>query len=163
MSVWTHINGNIRLDEFGEHSERKIKSIMGKMKVYKPELSGLSEDDFSDDYNEITLPIGSEGSVLYSVVANKDVSSLPAYSISIWGDLRDYDTDKVNEELIPWFKDLLLTFKSGYMLMRNAILEIEVEDGTHIALIGKQFYNKDKNDYIPKVFILDIEEKTKQV
>ncbi len=157
MSMWTHVNGNIRLDEFGEHSVDKIKSIMGKMYVYRPELSGLSESDFSSDTNEITLPFGSEGSLLYSVVANKDVSSLPAYSISIWGDLRDYDTDTVRGEIIPWFKNLLLTFKSAYMIMRNAMIEIEVEDGTHIALIGVLKYNEDTREYIPEVFTLNIE------
>ena len=136
MSMWSHINGNIRLDEFMFHDTEKVKSILGKMAVYNKENSGLPIKDFSILKEDIKLPYGSEGSILYSVITNTDEHSLPAHSISLWGDLRDYDLSIVNDEMIPWFQNLLNEFMKNNLSIRNAILQIEVESGETIILIA---------------------------
>ncbi len=136
MSIWTHINGNIRLDEFINHDNEKVKSILGKMAAYKKEKSGLPIEDFSILKEDIKLPYGSEGSILYSVITNSDESSLPAHSISLWGDLRDFDINSVEDSLIPWFKNILSEFIREKLIVRNAILQAEVEAGVTFILIA---------------------------
>ena len=136
MSIWTHVNGNIRLDEFDYRNVEIIKFILGKMNTYDPGLSGLPIEDFSNNDKDILLPCGSEGSLKYNVLSNKDLNSLEAHSISIWGDLRDYDDKDVIEKLIPWFSNLLNCFIKNRLFIRNACLEVEIEYRLHLVLVA---------------------------
>ena len=47
------------------------------------------------------LPMGSEGSLRMSVWTNPEIHHVARYTVSIFGDLRDYDTP---ETIIEWFK-----------------------------------------------------------
>ena len=136
MSMWTHVNGNIRLDEFMSRDIDRIKSILGKMNILEPERSGLPLEDCYGLDDNVTLPEGSEGSIQYYIISNTDKHSLPAHSISLFGDLRDYEMYDVNNELVPWFKSTLEEFIENGFMLRNAVLEIAVEDGNHIVLVG---------------------------
>ena len=156
MSIWTHVNGNIRLDEFMVHDTKKVKDILGKMAVYNKENSGLPIEDFSILKEDIKLPYGSEGSILYSVISNTDEHSLPAHSISIWGDLRDYDIGSVEDELIPWFKNTLNKFIENRLIIRNAILQAEIETGiTYILIADTNNMNLQENSINIKIIKLE--------
>lgn len=117
MSIWTHVNGNIRIDSmrFSGSEVSKINSVLGKIVNY-------DDEDWST-----TLPCGSEGSLEYNIWENPRESSLSAYSVSIWGDLRDYSNI---EEIKRWFNFIIKQF-----MVRDAILSISVEDGDSIILI----------------------------
>lgn len=74
---------------------------------------------FSDRERETTLPLGSEGSIKYQLIENPDNSDISAYTIPIWGDLRDYDDAEYIES---WFYDACN--KIGRI--RSAVLNIDV-------------------------------------
>jgi len=117
MSIWTHVAGVIRIDGFNSKTKEDFEKILGK------EINW--EDDWDDlrlKYNKF-LPNGSEGSLNFTVWENPEENSLDCNTITIFGDLRDYDNIKEIEE---WFKEIL--YNSGLMI-RQAIIAIECEDG----------------------------------
>lgn len=115
MSIWTHVAGIIRVDAILNLTEKPIYS-----------------------YN---VPCGSEGSLDVSLWENPHSSDLAKYTISIFGDLRDYDDE---EEIIDYFTRIT----KGQMI-RQACFTLEVEGAT------------------PRTFIWDekgfIEQKNKEV
>lgn len=80
MSIWTHVAGIIRIDDtrFGGSNVKKIKELI-----------------------EEGLPYGSEGSLKFEVYEPAEKRSIAAYVVSIYGDLRDFDSSL---EIIDWFK-----------------------------------------------------------
>lgn len=116
MSIWTHVNGNIRIDSlrFDNNEISTIKNILGKI------------IHFDDNDYKTNLPCGSEGSLEYNIVENPNESDISAFSVSIFGDLRDYDDVDYIEK---WFNNILNEF-----LIRNAVLEINVEGQQNIIL-----------------------------
>ena len=80
MSIWTHVAGIIRIDDtrFDGSNVKRIKEIV-----------------------EDSLPYGSEGSLKFEVCESPEHSSIAAYVVSIFGDLRDFDS---SSDVIDWFK-----------------------------------------------------------
>lgn len=80
MSIWTHVAGIIRIDDtrFGGSNVKKIKDLI-----------------------EEGLPYGSEDSLKFEVYESVERPSIAAYVVSIYGDLRDFDS---SSEVIDWFK-----------------------------------------------------------
>lgn len=80
MSIWTHVAGIIRIDDtrFGGSNVKKIKELI-----------------------EEGLPYGSEDSLKFEVYEPAEKRSIAAYVVSIYGDLRDFDS---SSEVIDWFK-----------------------------------------------------------
>lgn len=80
MSIWTHVAGIIRIDDtrFGGSNVKKIKELI--------------EED---------LPYGSEDSLKFEVYEPAEKRSIAAYVVSIYGDLRDFDS---SSDVIDWFK-----------------------------------------------------------
>lgn len=80
MSIWTHVAGIIRIDDtrFGGSNVKKIKDLI-----------------------EEGLPYGSEDSLKFEVYEAVERPSIAAYVVSIYGDLRDFDS---SSEVIDWFK-----------------------------------------------------------
>lgn len=115
MSIWTHVNGNIRIDSINRGLTEEIQQTLGKIITFE-------DSDYTTN-----LPCGSEGSIEYKIWENPDVSDLTAYSISIFGDLRDYEN---TEEIKNWFIKILKDF-----CIRDAILTITVEENNTIILI----------------------------
>ena len=100
MSVWTHVTGVVRID-----SIRISDDIPNFDKYFGKEWTF---DDMWDDepiYREFEInpdafmPSGSEGSLNKSVWVNPDRNSMSAYTITIFGDLRDYDSP---DAIISW-------------------------------------------------------------
>lgn len=124
MSQWTHVCGCIRVDAIRgiePNCEKKIKEALGRIVNY------------GDESYETIIPCGSEGSLEYHIIENPDPYSLAAFTVPIWGDLRDYDDV---EEIKQWFKSAC-----DKLFVRNAVINIEVEYGEDIAYI----YHKDDN------------------
>ena len=121
MSIWTHVAGVIRIDDF-------------RLKGHIPdfdELIGIEcrwNDSFSvwdeqEAHPEKFLPMGSEGSLQKTIWINPNTSSLAAYTVTIFGDLRDYeDPDKI----IEWFKNKCKTIENIYII-RQATITAETE------------------------------------
>ena len=119
MSVWTHVTGVVRID-----SIRISDDIPNFDKLFGKEWTF---DDMWDDepiYREFEIdpafmPSGSEGSLNKSVWVNPDKNCMSAYTITVFGDLRDYDDP---DAIILWFKDCCKN-----VWVRQAIITVETE------------------------------------
>ena len=104
MSVWSHVAAIVRIDglrSLGE-DEPNWNVIFGKECLFE------SPSEVWDDackHPEKYLPMGSEGTLQKSVWVNPDRSYAAAYTVSIFGDLRDH---KDVDGLINWFKDIVI-------------------------------------------------------
>ena len=116
MSQWTHVAGSIRFDAlrgFGLPGQNPADWIGP---------TNLWEEDNEDS----TIPAGSEGSLNYTVAENPEQSSLAAYSVDIFGDLRDFGREDVGE-IEQW----LAKITEGKMV-RQGVIQVEVESGPTI-------------------------------
>lgn len=114
MSNWTHVAGIIRVDS--------IKFLGGDIDFDREigkECTWDSEDEVwkeFEEYPERFMPAGSEGTLRKVVWDNPNKSSMAAYTVSIFGDLRDHDNP---DEIIEWFKDICEKF-----MVRNATITV---------------------------------------
>jgi len=128
MSQWTHVCGCIRVDAIkGLTSKIDFKKILGNIIEYE-----------TDGEWSTKLPLGSEGSIKYDIWTNSDMGEMYAYTISIFGDLRNYEN---KEEIKEWFKNVCLN--SGLMI-RDAVLSIQVEYKSKIILWYDAGYGKQR-------------------
>lgn len=118
MSNWTHVAGIIRVDLIRWEGDEKIDFIkeLGKSCIYSD--SDEIWEEF-EEYPERFLPSGSEGTLQMSVWENPSKNHVAAYTVSIFGDLRDHDSC---DEIIEWFKKQCEKF-----WVRNAIITVENE------------------------------------
>lgn len=70
-----------------------------------------------DQHPEKYLPCGSEGSLHMSIWENSNASCVAAYTVSIFGDLRDHDSAM---EIIKWFRHKALLIDCVSFGVRNA-------------------------------------------
>ena len=153
MSVWTHIVGNIRLDDFSdfdgkEHKNRldDLKDILGPILTFNMMWNGhtIKEED-------VKLPIGSEGSMKYSITDLLDIdehatSSIFRWSIGFFGDLRSYNN---LDEIEQWLSKITKEFEEKGLFIRDAVFEVEVEcEGPHCI-----FYFDDDKEVFKKIYI----------
>ena len=117
MSYWAHVCGCIRIDSLRlsendiKKDSQRIEEVLGKI---------MQWDYEGDDYGKTKLPMGSEGSLEYSIIGNPDLSHLAAYVVAIWGDLRDYGEDIEDIQYIEdWFNNVCSEF-----IIRQAVLTI---------------------------------------
>lgn len=144
MSIWTHVNGSIRIDgahTYEENEEQTINNIVGEMINYN-ELAKL---DIMEE-PQCDLPMGSEGSLQYKFVfygEDEDLGdgceshSMSRGSILIWGDLRDYDTPN---EIVAWFKNLLTKIEKSNkgFFIREALIDVYTEGNNRLICVKKQ-------------------------
>ena len=130
MSIWTHVAGVARVDDLrlgsSEDEVRKINEYFDKIfgKVLKYEDS--SENwDYAESHESEYMPMGSEGSLIKSVWINPERDHVAAYTVSVFGDLRDYDEP---EKIIEWF-----TEACSKCAIRNAIITAECERGKSLT------------------------------
>ena len=113
MSNWTHVAGIIRVDGIGEPD---FDEIIGKECLWgSPSEIWEDVEANPDKY----LPMGSEGSLHKSIWENPDKDCLAAYTISIFGDLRDHHS---TSEIIDWFKKVC-----SQLWVRNAVITVDNE------------------------------------
>lgn len=100
MSVWTHVAGVIRVDScrWSENEVDRLREIVGK------ECRWDSPSEVWEDYEahpDRYMPMGSEGSLQMSVWEDPDRGCVAAYTISVFGDIRDFSYPS---EIVDWFK-----------------------------------------------------------
>ena len=125
MSVWTHVAGVIRVDCL-----RCIFEQPDFNKIFVKEL--WNEDTFG----VCNMPMGSEGSLDFRVIENPEKDSLAAYTVVIFGDLRDFGVADIHI-IEDWWNRVL----EQCGMIRQAVLQIQPEDGD-----VKILEQKEKND-----------------
>jgi len=117
VSRWTHIAGIIRIDQ---------------IPIRIPQLS---EEAVIAMFSE-NAPRGSEGGLTFHAVRTQVIepAGFPAVwgSISITGDLRDFDNYMKVEE---WLQGLPPKLKEHQALIRNAVINIDVEYGPCVVMV----------------------------
>jgi len=118
MSNWTHVAAIARIDDLRSlnQGEPDFDKIFGRELRWGDD--GTIWDE-ADEHPERFLPLGSEGSLQKSVWINSDRDSMDAYTVSIFGDLRNHDDP---DEIIEWFKD-----KCKNLWIRNAAIVVQNE------------------------------------
>ena len=119
MSNWTHVAAIIRVDSIRFDNEVKdFTKIFGKECLFES-----SEEEWDDAYShpDNYLPMGSEGSLEMSVWVNPDCGCLAAYTVSIFGDLRDHDDPRA---IIDWLEKKI---RDNNVLVRNACATVKNE------------------------------------
>ena len=111
MSTWTHVSGCIRVDSFSFMPQPDFKKIFVK---------NLWDEK---DEGECNMPNGSEGSLDYRIIRNPDPDAMSAYTIAIFGDLRDFGKED-KEELVNWWNRVL----NECGMIRQAVLQVIFED-----------------------------------
>jgi len=123
MSNWTHVAGIIRIDDIGRAFSTENKQLNWD-EIFGKECHFDSDESVWKDYYdnpEIYMPSGSEGTLTKSVWVNPNIHNVDAYTVSIFGDLRDHDNPK---EIIEWFKEVI---KKHELWVRNAVITAENE------------------------------------
>lgn len=137
MSVWTHVAAVFRIDGiknardismFCGSNSRLWDKVIGRT-IYEPH-SVMNADSYEqrrerDDWEDYRkepmafVPTGSEGSLQRLVWVNPDTSCAASYTVTVFGDLRDYeDEDKIKE----WFEAVC-----SKCYIRQAVCHCEVE------------------------------------
>ena len=117
MSNWTHVAAIARIDDLRfDESIPDFEEIFGRTLNHKDPLSKWEE---AREHPEKFLPMGSEGSLNMSVWVNPDESCVAAYTVSIFGDLRDHDSP---QEIVDWFTNKI---RDDNLMVRNACIVAE--------------------------------------
>lgn len=148
MSFWTQINGHIILDVFStspdndftdsKKAEDFIKQYLGPYQTYYNNI----------DYDDVKLPIGSEGSVTYHIADMTDYSIFThkrkqkhiteldkrffTIGIIFHGNLRDFWND---EKILEWVNSLQNIFPSHLeirFIVKEGLFNIESPDNSYI-------------------------------
>lgn len=123
MSNWTHVAGIIRIDDFRFNNKiPDFDELIGKELHFE---DPLAKWDDAYQYPEKYLPLGSEGSLEKSVWINPNKGSVAAYTVIIFGDLRDHDDPR---EIVEWFRKICDKFT-----IRNAVIVVENEANGQIS------------------------------
>lgn len=116
MSVWTHVAATVRIDDFRFSDDKPLPDwdeIFGKECFFE------SPEEVWDDceaHPEKYLPCGSEGTLQKTAWINPDSHETAAYTVTIFGDLRDYENPK---DVIEWFRKIV---ESGKIGIRQAVI-----------------------------------------
>lgn len=125
MSNWTHVAGIVRVNDIrGLTQSPDFDRVFGKECLYDSP-SETWED--AEKHPERYLPMGTEGSLRINVWTNPDKSQVAAYTVSIFGDLRDHDSP---DAVIEWFQEKV---RSLWVRAGNAVIIVENDDnGTKV-------------------------------
>ncbi len=129
MSDWLHVAAVFRIDYLRGFEENEIDfdKIFGKECLFEsPEYVW---DDMGNNPNKY-LPSGSEGTLEKSVWINPNKSCMAAYTVSVFGDLRDADRTDC-EEIERWFDKAC-----NKLAIRQAVITISNDYET---LLTKKF------------------------
>ncbi len=119
MSVWTHVAGIIRVDD---NNKLDWDKIIGKELNWGDPYEKWADCDKNP---EEFMPCGSEGSLNKVIWENPDKSCLASYTVSVFGDLRDYG-DLI--EIEDWFCKVC-----SKLWVRNAVITAECELGSRFT------------------------------
>lgn len=129
MSQWTHVNAIFRLNSIGRIDDEELIKIFGKSIGYWD----MSKIEYDENWEVIDkekyLPMGSEGSLEMSIWHNPETSCIASTTVSIFGDLRDYESF---DEIEEWFNRCC-----DKVALRQAVCQVNVE-----GYDTKVFYRK---------------------
>ena len=127
MSVWTHIDGIIRIDGLpSEEGLNKIKDIFGPMALVSSEkMTNEDWNKYKENYKNTKLPKGSEGSIQYKIIEYD--TGFPYLAIPIWGDLRDYGKEKIGE-IEEWINFIVEQINLTFYIIRSFIILVNTEN-----------------------------------
>ena len=117
MSQWTHVNGSIRVDHL-----RNISPDINFDSIFKE----AKWDE--EDWDNCNIPCGEEGSLSVNIWEDPHQSSMAAYTVNIFGDLRGYND---YEEIVKWFTNLVT---KTFPMVRDAVITISVENEGYMIL-----------------------------
>lgn len=99
MSIWTEASGIIRVNDIRLSDETPdFDAIVGRECLWDDPHSVWKEVDENPD---AFMPMGSEGSLRKSIWINPEKSHMDAYTITIFGNLRDFSN---TQKIVDWFK-----------------------------------------------------------
>lgn len=123
MSTWTHVAGIIRIDGLPDVTP-------------KPNLGPVCRwGDGLANWDRCTLPKGTEGSLDYTVWENPNPSHAARYTVSLFGDLRDYDSI---DDIIRYARQI-----TDGQIVRQGALTVEVESGPQGIVTRNFVYHAD--------------------
>lgn len=125
MSNWTHVAAIFRIDHFRiDGNEMDFTQFFGReLNAFDGRYVWLESDKHPNKF----LPCGSEGSLKMSVWTNPNPCAMAAYTVSIFGDLRDHDDV---DEIIDWFEEKCKALKENKNVpwsIRQAVITVENE------------------------------------
>ena len=127
MSTWTHVVSVFRIDHIRYFGELDFVNIFGKTCKFEDKNDiWVDAREHPDEY----LPMGSEGSLEMNVWTNPDRGFLPAYTVSVFGDLRDYNDIYA---IKAWFYKCC-----SKVNIRQAVIEIYCEESDPVVLNYRQ-------------------------
>jgi hypothetical protein len=150
MSQWTHVNGSIRIDS--------LRIVGAPMPGLPMTVSDIEERlgrvvRFDDSEWETTVPCGSEGSLEYTVTENPDKHHLAAFTVNIWGDLRDYGSGDVHE-IEEWLNKVVKDW-----MIRDLVVNVDVEfSGERIIFVNSHDKSTNGSVKIKKIVIKEDED-----
>lgn len=117
ISCWTQVAAVIRVDDFrlDEKDVLDFDEIFGKECLWGSDMK-VWED--AKKHPDRYLPMGSEGTLQKSVWVNPNMSHMDAYTVSIFGSLRDCSS---SEWIIEWMKNKINEIRE-YLLIRQAVI-----------------------------------------
>lgn len=129
MSNWTHVAGVIRIDDIRGLIHEDVPDfdkLIGKEMLYEDwkDVGQKEWEKAFDKRQHKYLPMGSEGSLQKSVWIDEDDHQIAAYTVSIFGDLRDHDSAK---DIVKWFQKLLKRIEKQHYMIRQATITVENE------------------------------------
>ena len=141
MSVWTHVAAVFRVDGLDGIPALGIRKPDWDAVTGKAIHDGdwLTQDSYErrrmkDDWEEWRrhpgrfMPTGSEGSLQRLVWVCPDPSCAARYTVTVFGDLRDYDDVSA---VRSWFEAVC-----GRCCLRQAVCQCEVEGRTYVWSSG---------------------------
>ena len=115
MSNWSHVAGVIRIDSLrldkNENQNMVFDKLIGRECLWESDKSVWEDLEMNPSS---FMPFGSEGTLKKFIWANPDRCSVAAYTVTIFGDLRDHDDPS---EIINWFSKICDKF-----WVRNAVI-----------------------------------------
>ena len=136
MSIWTHITGCIRVDDMKMILQPNNKTDFSKIFIrntwYHPNDNG-------------NLPTGSEGSIdVEFIERTNDNASDYMRTVAFFGDLRDF-TQEDCQTIKDWWYNIPIQLGKGCSI-RQAVLNVEPEDGESFLLTEKDMNIKENED-----------------
>jgi hypothetical protein len=103
--------------------------------IPEPKFDEIFKTAFFDDnekkWAECNVPMGSEGSIHVEIWRNPNESHLAAYTITIFGDLRDHGDEKDGEAFKAWFKDVCKKLR----IIRQAVVQFESYENNFVIYL----------------------------
>lgn len=135
MSTWTSVAAVARILSFRVNDYFEYESKADELADhFGKEVHFSSPEEVWKDYlrhRDKYMPTGSEGSLARIVYENPDHSHMEAYTVTIFGNLRDYSTPS---DIVEWFKSKLRNMPNDWMVSQ-AMITAETDFGETVSYV----------------------------